>query len=341
MKTAKTPFPKKIKETALKQDVSFEEMKQVSETPLEPEYIENHTENQPATFTVSAQNEEMIPKSQVKDYIDQQLAEMRATLVQTTAPAKTELPSKKVESSDDLPEFENWVVKDRIYVLCTGHSSLSHGIKDRHKRNSPLMYKGRALRFSTSQASFFMDKQSGDVLLSYLSIDEGKLIVPKENTHLQKFLAIHPDNGVVFKEFDPEEESKKAFEAQNVKIDAYILSTKIDDFTRDSIAMLMCKGYTEKWEPYTIKKNLNNEIEANPKLFIKLAQDPALKHKTVGKISVLRGYLKYVNFKFLDENDQIICEPKMHENEYDALAAYFLSNAGRSLFEYLRHKIEG
>jgi hypothetical protein len=325
MTTAKTPFPKTVKETVLKQDVSFEEMQEAT--------------NKDQEATSPDLKEEMIPKSQVKDYIDKQLEEIRSSFTQ--APARTELPTKKVESSDDLPEFENWVVKDRIYVLCTGHSSLSHGIKDRHKRNSPLMYKGRALRFSTSQASFFMDKQAGDVLLSYLSIDEGKLIVPQENTHLQKFLAIHPDNGIVFKEFDPEEESRKTYDAQNVKIDAYILSKKIDDFTRDSVAMLMCKGYTEKWEEYTIRKNLNNEIEANPKLFIKLAQDPALKHKTVGKISVLRGYLKYVNFKFLDENDQIICEPKMHENEYDALATYFLSNTGRSLFEYLRHKIEG
>lgn len=202
------------------------------------------------------------------------------------------------------------------------------------------MYKGRSLRYSTSQASFFMDKQVGDVLLSYLSIDEGKLHVSKENTHLQKFLAIHPDNGVVFKEFDPELESKATYEIQKIKKEAHYLSDNITDLTRDSVAMLMCKNYLESWDQFTIKSNLYNEIEANPKQFIKLAGDPILKQKSVGKIAVIRGYLKYANFKFYDEKEQVICDVKMHENEYESLASYFSSSQGRNLYEYLVHKIE-
>ncbi len=286
--------------------------------------------------------EEMIPKSQLDDYIKQQIQEGLRAFQQTPVldQTKQEFPTKKVESIDDLPEFKNWEVRDRTYVLCTGYSSLSHGLKDRHKKNSPLMYKGRALRFSPSQASFFMDKQVGDVLVQYLSIDEGKLFVSQDNTHLQKFLAISPENGVVFKEFNPKEQSKKDYDAQNLKLDAHILSRQIDTQSLVSVAMLMCKGYTESMDLFSVKRDLYNEIENNPALFIKLANDPKLKFKSIGKIAVFRGILKYSDYRFLDENDVVICEVGRNENEFDTLASYFSTSEGRLLYEYLVQKIE-
>lgn len=285
--------------------------------------------------------EEMIPRSQLDDYIEKKFGEMQKKLPSFLIPQPKEEPApKKVEAIDDLPEFEKWEEKDRLYVLCTGYSSLSQGIKDRHKKNSPLMYKGRSLRYSTSQASFFMDKQVGDVLLSYLSIEEGKLFVPKENTHLQKFLAIHPDNGIIFKEFNPKEESKKAYDIQALKLDAHFLSRKLDSVTIVSIAMLMCKGYNETLDLFTVKRDLYNEIEQNPKLFIKLASDPNLKLKTIGKMAVNRGLLKFAGFRFYDETDVVICEVNRNEDEYESLAAYFGTSEGRNLYEYLLQKIE-
>jgi hypothetical protein len=283
----------------------------------------------------------MIPKSQIDDYLKQKYEEMlrESTPVQIQQSRQEPTP-KKVESEDDLPEFSKWEEKDRLYVLCTGYSSLSQGIKDRHKKNSPLMYKGRSLRYSTSQASFFMDKQVGDVLLSYLSIEEGKLFIPKSNTHLQKFLAIHPDNGVIFKEFNPKEESKKTYDAQALKLDAHIRSRELDTATLVSVAMLMCKDYNETLDLFTVKRDLYNEIENNPKLFIKLASDPNLKLKTIGKMAVNRGLLKFAGFRFYDENDAVICEVGRNENEYDSLAAYFSTSEGRNLYEYLLQKIE-
>lgn len=289
--------------------------------------------------------EPTIPKSQLDSYIQKKYEQLLRDNPVLNPPVsegiqKHEIIPKKVEAVDDLPEFERWVTKDRIYVLCTGYSSLSHGIKDRHKKNSPLMYKGRSLRYSTSQASFFMDKQVGDVLLSYLSIEEGRLLVPKENTHLQKFLAIHPDNGIIFKEFNPEEESKKAYESQNITLDAHFLSRQIDSATLVSVAMLMWKDYNETMDMFTVKRALYNEIEANPKLFIKLASDPNLKLKSIGKIAVNRGLLSYANFRFTDENNVVICEANRNENEYETLASYFSTAEGRNLYDYLVQKIE-
>lgn len=201
------------------------------------------------------------------------------------------------------------------------------------------MYKGRSLRFSTSQASFFMDQQTGDVLTTYLSIEAGRLFVPKENSHLQKFLAIHPDNGVVFKEFDPKQQSKAAYDEQKIKIDAHILSRSLDTPTLVAVAMLMCKDYNETLDLFTVKRDLYNEIEANPKLFIKLAGDRSLKLKSTGKIATFRGFLNYADYRFYDENGAVVCEVGRNENEYDALASYFASSEGRSLYEYLTQKI--
>jgi hypothetical protein len=347
METKKN-FPKKIGET--KPSVSFEEP-QITVSDTTPGDLLEHTPITPSLHHLAATNitetpvqqvqEEMIPKSQIDSYVEGLINKrlLEFPIINTPRQAQ-EVAPRKVESSDDLPEFDKWEVKDRIYVLCTGYSSLSQGIKDRHKRNSPLMYKGRSLRYSTSQASFFMDKQVGDVLLSYLSIEEGRLFVSKENTHLQKFLAIHPDNGVVFKEFNPKEESKSAYDAQRLKVKAHILETTLDDATITSIAMLMCNGYNETLDIITIKRDLYNEIEINPSLFIKLASDVNLKLKSIGKLAVNRGILKFSNYRFLDENDAIICESNRNENEYETLASYFATSEGRVLYEYLLHKIE-
>lgn len=347
----KRTFQKKIGET--KPSVSFEEpqiavsditpgehLEYAPETPfLNPLAVSSTSETQ--VLQVKEVQEEMIPKSQIDSYVEGLLNKRLQEFPIINTPRQVqEISPRKVEPTDDLPEFENWETKDRIYVLCTGFSSLSQGIKDRHKKNSPLMYKGRSLRYSTSQASFFMDKQVGDVLLSYLSIEEGKLFVPKENAHLQKFLAIHPDNGVVFKEFNPKEESKTAYDAQRLKVKAHILETTLDDATITSIAMLMCKSYNDSLDIFTIKRDLYNEIEVNPTLFIKLASDVNLKLKSIGKSAVNKGLLKYVNYQFLDENDMLICETNRNENEYETLASYFATTEGRVLYEYLLHKIE-
>jgi hypothetical protein len=329
----KNKFPKKIADTKAKATVA-------SSTAVE-ELIQEPINDVAATPTQTPKpQEEMIPKSDIDAYVRQQVEESLKNLQPSFQPQKQEIPTKKVEAIDDLPEFENWEVKDRIYVLCTGYSSLSQGLKDRHKKNSPLMYKGRALRYSPSQASFFMDKQTGDVLLQYIHIEEGRMLVPKENTHLQKFLATSPENGVIFKEFNPTEESKIAYDAQQLKLDAHWLSRNVDTTTLVSIAMLMCKNYTENMDMFTIKRDLYNEIESNPKLFIKLASDKNLKLKTIGKMAVNRGLLKFENYRFLDEAGTIICESNRNENEYDSLASFFGSSEGRSIYEYLMHKIE-
>lgn len=362
---AKNKFPSKLVDNPINPNVSFEEMQKETQSQtltqdepkpqaetqhvitatLSPQYTANADYIPQTIEPVKTITEEKIPVSNLDSYISKKLEENNRQWEEKfnalKIPQPKELPApKKVESVDDLPEFQNWEEKDRIYVLCTGYSSLSQGIKDRHKKNSPLMYKGRSLRYSTSQASFFMDKQVGDVLVTYLSIEEGKLMVPKGNTHLQKFLAIHPDNGVVFKEFDPKEVSKAAYEAQNLKLDAHLLSRKIDTATLIAVAMLMCKDYTESMDLFTIKRDLYNEIENNPKLFIKLASDQNLKLKSTGKIAVFRGLLKYANFRFYDEDDKVICEANRNENEYDSLASYFGTTEGRSLYDYLVQKIE-
>jgi hypothetical protein len=320
---AKSNFNKKLEKTASTAKISDIEVIAESVSP-----------------TPGVETEKTIPISQVEDYINKKFQEMQANAIQNNVAPKTTPANKKVEAEDDLPEFANWETRDRIYVLCTGYNSLSHGIKDRHKRNSPLMYKGRALRYSTSQASFFMDKQQGDVLISYLSIENGNLFVPKENEHLQKFLAIHPDNGIIWKEFNPKDESKKAFDIQNTKLDAHFLSRQIDTATLEAVAMLMCKDYIESWDIYTIKRQIYNEIEANPNLFIKLANDKSLKLKAIGKIAVYRGLLNFRDYRFYDEGNNVVCESNRNEDEYEALAAHFSTNNGRSVYEYLKAKIE-
>jgi hypothetical protein len=89
MGTTKQTFAKRLKETAVNPNVSFEEMQQhsanlastkpqIAVEEKEEEYLAEPQINYDSVQELPVQTEEMIPLSKVDDYIDKKLAEFKS-----------------------------------------------------------------------------------------------------------------------------------------------------------------------------------------------------------------------------------------------------------------------
>ena len=250
---------------------------------------------------------------------------------------------------DDIPELENFEVRDRYYSIMDDSIPSSYYIANRHTKNQKLQYYNKktnttsALRYSTNQKSILVENQSkeeGSVILGYIVMENGMLFVPKENPTLQKFLAIHPHLNLKFREINHAEEAKKELADIDLGFKAQKLVRDLDFAGIDAIARLVCLEYNENWDSATVKKEVFSKIASDPQKFINYAEDKTLALKGIAKTANSRGYISYNNYRFKDEKGVVFLEVSRNENEWEAIADYLISNEGNQLREYLEDKIK-
>lgn len=299
-------------------------------------------------------NEPMIPASQVGDLVARQVAEALAKYGMNALQQAPAQPVQQIHNNtnvgdiDEIPELQDWELKDRIYILCNDLKPISYSIAKEHTPNTSLTYTNlqtktvHPLRFATNQISFFSEKQTkelGSVQSTDIIFQNGMLKVPASNIILQKFLAIHPHLNKVFKLYDPTEGHKALIEEEDLDFEAKSLARKVGDIANRSIASLVCSNYIEDWTMELVKAEIYAYLKKNPKKYIELANDPTLKAKGIIKTAMSRGYITYRNYKFYNERNEVIIEVQRNENEYDALADYFATGQGRSFYDYIVNSV--
>ena len=104
-------------------------------------------------------------------------------------------------------------LKDRVFVLTSSTSPLTYVLPSRNtKRFSLLHFDGktnRALRYARNQKSVFEDEQDDNAIVEPVIFEDGALVVPANNPILSQFLDMHPLNGQIFMELNPEKEAIK------------------------------------------------------------------------------------------------------------------------------------
>jgi hypothetical protein len=324
---------------------------QASEIEVVDEVVEKPAE-------VVQEKELSIPLSQVSDLVAQEVAKAMANLPiqqpiveQKAAVKETYKPlSTREENFDEIPGLEDFEVKDRLYVLCNNQKPPSRGIRNRSKAPlSPLTYlnpttrQTSALRYSVNQVSFFMEKQKGDVVVTPIEFKSGMLKTNKNEIPLQKFLAIHPDNkangGSIFEEYDPAKEASLEIDKEDKLYEAQSLVRSISPIKQDAVARLMCSDYKEEWVPAELKRSLYSAVAKSPDKFLKLANQPSLEVKGVAKTALYRGVIIYSNYRWLNENKEVLVEVSRNQDEYDAIAEYLMSGKGMAFYEYLKQAI--
>lgn len=305
---------------------------------------------------VTQEKEPSIPLSQVSNLVAQEVAKALANL-QPQQPEKVVEVVKEVytplvakdENFDEIPGLEDFEVKDRTYVLCNNYKPASRGIRNRSKPNSELTYlnpktrQTHSLRYSVNQTSFFVDKQKGDVRVSPILVKDGTLRTTKNDIPLQKFLAIHPDNkangGSIFEEYDPAKEATEEIEKEDKLFEAQTLVRSLSFTKQDAIARIMCSDYKEEWVSSELKRSLYSAVAKSPEKFLKLANQPSLEAKGIAKTAQYRGIISYSNYKWYNEQKEVLVEVSRNEDELDAIAGYLLSGKGISFYEFLKNAI--
>ena len=101
------------------------------------------------------------------------------------------------------------------YRLKNDRQPLSYMLASRHSSRSPLLHfddeKGinKPLRYARNQKSPFEDEQDGNAILEPVVFEDGLLFVEATNQVLQHFLALHPQNGMLFEEIDAEKDASE------------------------------------------------------------------------------------------------------------------------------------
>lgn len=300
--------------------------------------------------------ERSIPVSEVGRLVAEQMAEFMKNyqapapqVIYQQAPVQQPAAYKIDYDINDIPELEGWTMKDRMYVFTDGRRPKSESICKQHSAHRSLQYTNKVtqtvlpLRYASNQTSFFIEKQSkepGSVLSTDIIFIDGILKVPANNILLQKFLAIHPDMNIEFKEFDPTEQSRKYISDKKISIEANNLAMTIGDVANRAIASLINTSYTSSWTISDIESEVLKFIEKTPKRYLELAKDPSLKMKGIIKTALATGDLVYENYRFMNRNKEVLCEVGRNQDELEEMVRYFETGTGRTLYEFLLHSIK-
>jgi len=299
-------------------------------------------------ITNTETKEHSVPLSVVEKMIADALAKNNQNIPQVQAQTPQPSSTNTQYDVDDIDELKGWQMKDRQYILCDGLKPVTFSIANRHTDHRSLTFTNvktqtvHPLRYSTNQLSFFMDKQTkelGSVSITDIIFKNGMLKVPANNPALQKFLAIHPDHNVVFKEYDPIEEDVKFIKNKKIGIKANALIFTMGEIENRMIASLVCPSYIEAWTNENIEKELLVYVEKSPQAYIDLTEDPTLKMKGIAKSSMAKGFLIYddILYRWLNADRKILIEVPKNSNEFDVIVSYFGTEEGRIFLDYLRN----
>ena len=241
-----------------------------------------------------------------------------------------------------------WEIKDRIYILKGSKTPVNLILRSRHTLNKPLQYFDgevtRSLRFASNQTSVFEDEQYGDVTLPAIIFRDGKLVVPKEQVLLQKFLSLyHPDRDKEYEEFDPNKKAEIEIASEEEKLDAQNLVREMDIEELEAIARVALGSNVSNMTSKEMKRDMLIYARNNPKEVTMLAQDENIKLRNIAVRAVEMGvlHIKEDNRTVCWNNktkDKIVTVP-FGENVYSALAGYFKTDDGLDVLQGITNKL--
>ena len=267
---------------------------------------------------------------------------------QVVVPTET-IEKKVIPVKEELePAKPEWEIKDRIYYLSGSHTPLTLTIPGKHTRKHALLYfdpitgKQKELRYATNHDSPFKEEQKGEATMGHIQFKNGDLKVPKEKQNLQRLLSLyHPLKGRIYEEFDPEEEAYDDLEMLDIQTDAAIIAREMDVDEAEAILRVEIGSGVKDMSSKEIKRDLRLFANANPELFLELAQDEnvglrniAIKATEAGVISLSQDQR---TFSWASNGRRLMNVP-FDENPYSAMAAYFKTDEGGEVFRSIEKK---
>ena len=170
----------------------------------------------------------------------------------------------------------------------------------------------------------------------------GDLRVPKEKQNLQKLLSLyHPLKGRIYEEFDPVEEAYDDLEMLDLQTDAAVFAREMDIDDAEAILRVEMGSAVNQLSSKEIKRDLRLFANANPELFLELAQDENVGLRNTAIKATEAGILALSQdqrtFSWASNGRKLMSVP-FDENPYSAMAAYFKTDEGGEVFRSIEKK---
>ena len=235
---------------------------------------------------------------------------------------------------------------EKIYLLKKGQEPLTFVLQSRNTRRSPLLWfdeeKGvnRALRYARNQKSPFEDEQDGNAIVEPIMFENGVLKVGKTDVVLQKFLALHPKNGILFEEFIAERDAEQDIEDMNYEVDALVAAREMSIDKCEEILRELIGNRVENMTSKEVRRDIMVYARNSPYEFLTMAGDPDVKMKNnIAKffdmnVIQLRNKGKDVYFNLPNNKKRMLTVPEGEEG-LEAVKEFFSTEEGEPIYNKL------
>ena len=241
--------------------------------------------------------------------------------------------------------------KPRTYKLKSNKTPLSLLLSSRHTRHKPLLYFdedlgiNRTLRYATNQRSIFEDEQDGTAVVGSIVFEDGFLSTKADETLLQQFLMLHPDNGSLFVEVDTEADAAAQVEELNKEVDALIAASQLNIEQLEVLAKMLLNVRTEKMKSSEIKRDVLLFAKNYPEDFLEALDNDDLELEGFTRKLFDENVLQYrakkreIYFNLKENKKRLMVVP-FGEEYIKSLISYFHTEEGEKALDYLEKKVK-
>ena len=246
----------------------------------------------------------------------------------------------KTNSTTDV-----WQIKDRLYELKGNKIPPVYIIRSRSLYwFDPELQMEREIKYCRNQQTVFVDEMKGPQRLGHIVFRNGKLLVEKEQTMLQKFLSLyHPDRNLLFEEYNAEKIAEQDIDILEMRLDAMNAANSLEIDRAEAILRTEYGNSVSKMTSKELKRDLLIFAQNNPVLFLELVNDENINIRNVGIKAVEAGIIKLSEdqrtFKWGSNGRKLMTVP-FDENPYSALAAYFKTDDGIEIYQTVEKKLK-
>ena len=254
------------------------------------------------------------------------------------------------KSQEPKQTKSTWEIKDRTYIIADSAFPLTYTLQCRHTPRYPLLWfnpdtkEQEELRYATNQNSPLVREQKGQVTLGHVIFENGTLFVPKEKQNLQKLLSIyHPGLNIKFTEFDAAVEAEDDLDYLELEVDAMNAALDMDIDMAEAIVRVEVGSRVNKMSSKEVKRDLLLLARKNPSLFLELANDDNVPLRNLAIRATETGIIKLSQDQrtfMWGENDRKLMTVPFDENPYSAMAAFFKTDEGITIFKSIEKKLK-
>lgn len=235
---------------------------------------------------------------------------------------------------------------EKIYLLNRGLSPVSFILQSRDKKTRRLLFfdekKGmnRSLRYASNQKSVFVDEQDDNFICEPIIFEDGKLSVPNSNPILQEFLSKHPDNGSLFRLFDPEQQAAEKVEYEDAVLDAKIKIREMSEDKMRSLLNVFEGAYDKNDTKVQLRNKMNRLADSDPWAIIDAMDDPEVVTDDMATRAINDGHVsvrnngKDIHYNLKDNKKRLLVVPT-DETPSQSLGRWFKTVEGQDFYTYL------